>query len=54
MRERSCLLFVCNVEFILSRRWMVENESTFMKLLQVELEGLQLGIKEGHQNGVKH
>lgn len=47
MRERSCLLFVCVVEFILSRRWIIENETTFMKLLQVEFGEVAIGDKGG-------
>ncbi len=47
MRERSCLLFVCNVEFILFGRWMVENGATFMKLLEVEFGEVAIGDKGG-------
>lgn len=36
MKERS-LWFVCNVRLIISVRWMIKDEITFMKLRQVEL-----------------
>ncbi len=47
MREKSCLLSVCNVKFILFGRRLVENEATFMKLLQVEFGEVAIGDKGG-------
>jgi hypothetical protein len=38
---------VCNVEFILFGRRIVENETTFMKLLQVEFGEVAIGDKGG-------
>jgi len=47
VREKSCLLSMCNVKFILFGRRMVENEATFMKLLQVEFGEVAIGDKGG-------
>jgi hypothetical protein len=38
---------MCNVKFILFGRRMVENEATFMKLLQVEFGEVAFGDKGG-------
>ncbi len=47
MRDKSCLLSMCNVKFILFGRRLVENEATFMKLLQVEFGEVEIGDKGG-------
>jgi hypothetical protein len=46
VKERS-LLFVCNVRLILSGRWMIEDETTYMKLRQVELGKIATTNKGG-------
>jgi len=38
---------MCNVKFILFGRRLVENEATFMKLLQVEFGEVEIGDKGG-------